>query len=90
MLINKLINDQKIYDIILLEGETVVDKMIFTCKYLNLLDTNKGIFIIEDINSYNEISQIIEKGFQNIKTQIEIFDYTKIINSIGIVLSIKY
>jgi hypothetical protein len=90
LLINKLINDQKIYDIILLEGETVVDKMIFTCKYLNLLDTNKGIFIIEDINSYNEISQIIEKGFQNIKTQIEIFDYTKIINSIGIVLSIKY
>jgi hypothetical protein len=92
-LINELKNNNNIYDIIILEGETIIEKIILSCKYLDILK-DTGVFIIQLDTSdtiYNEISLLIKKGFINVKNTIKIFDYSKNnnnSNNMGIIVSI--
>lgn len=92
-LINTLKNNNNIYDIIILEGETLLEKIILACKYLDILK-DTGVFIIQMDSSdtiYNEISLLIKRGFINVKNTIKIFDYSKNNNNnnnMGIIVSI--
>lgn len=94
-LINTLKDKKNIYDIIILEGETITETMVFCCKnYFDLLNPEKGIFMIEidpDEDIYNDISLIIKEGIGLTykSTTIKVFDYSKNKNNnMGIILSI--
>lgn len=92
-LIEQLKDNNNIYDIIILEGEIIIEKIILACKSLDILK-DTGVFIIQ-MDSINtaytrDISLIKNVGLANIKNTIKIFDYSKNTNNnnMGIVISI--
>lgn len=79
-LINYFTNNNLMFDLILIEGLVVTDNIKFAFKnYVNLL-TNIGIFIVENLQNYNDVSQIISSLPMEIKNRIDIIDYRKVYN----------
>jgi hypothetical protein len=76
--VEKLKSINNNFDIILTQGQISIDNFKFIAKnYINLLDIN-GIIIFENIQSLNNISDIIDSVSLSIKNKFEIQDLRRV------------
>ena len=76
--VEKLKSVNNNFDIILTQGQISIDNFKFIAKnYINLLDKN-GIIIFENIQSLNNISDIIDSVSLSIKNKFEIQDLRRV------------
>lgn len=76
--VNKLVDTSKKFDIILTQGQISLENFKFIAKnYVNLLEKN-GIIIFENIQSINNINDIIDAIPLDIKVKMEIIDLRRV------------
>lgn len=76
--VEKLKSINNNFDIILTQGQITIDNFKFIAKnYINLLDKN-GILFFENIQSLNNISDIIDSIPLSIKNKFEIYDLRRV------------
>ncbi len=76
--VNKLLDSNKKFNMILTQGQISIENFKFIAKnYINLLEKD-GIIIFENIQSINNINDIIDALPLNIKVKMEIIDLRRV------------